>query len=120
MSFLGNLIWFFIGGFVQGLGWLLAGVLFSLTVIGLPIGLQCFKLASLQFAPFGKEVVTVNNGAGSLLLNLIWIVVAGWALFVANLAAAAGFAVTIIGIPFAIQSLKLAWLSLAPFGKDVR
>lgn len=119
MSFLGNLIWFFVGGAFQAVIWFFAGILFSITIIGLPIGLQCFKFASLQWAPFGKEVVSANNGAGSFLLNAVWVLTAGWPLALANLTAAAAFAATIVGLPFAYQSLKLAYLSLMPFGKDV-
>ena len=119
MSFIGNIIWLFIGGFFQSLGWLLAGILFSITIIGIPIGSQCFKLAKLQWAPFGKEVITRRSGPVSFLMNVIWILTAGWPLAAANLASAFAFGVTIIGIPFAIQSLKLAYLSLMPFGKEV-
>ena len=120
MSCLGNLIWMIFGGFFNALGWLFWGCIWCITIVGIPVGLQCFKLAGLQLAPFGKEVVTVDDGAGNLILNILWIVFGGFKLALGNLISAAMFAITIIGIPFAIQSLKLAKLSLMPFGKVVR
>ena len=76
MGCLGNLLWFVLGGFWMGLGWLLAGILWCITIIGIPIGTQCFKLAGLAFFPFGKEV-EYGGGAGSFLLNIIWMIVSG-------------------------------------------
>ncbi len=118
MRFIGNIIWFLFGGFLHGLLWALWGILFSLTVIGLPIGLQCFKLAGLQLAPFGKTIV-YRTGPFGIIANILWILFCGWELALANLISAAFFAVTIVGIPFALQSLKLAQLSLMPFGAEV-
>ena len=120
MSFIGNIIWLIIGGFLNGLGWIGIGLVWCLTIVGIPVGIQCFKLAALQFAPFGKEIVTVDESEGTLILNLLWIIFGGIPLALANLASAFAFAITIIGIPFAIQSLKLAYLSLMPFGKEIR
>lgn len=119
MSCLGNVIWWFLGGFFGAITWFFFGILWSITIIGLPVGKQCFKMARLQLAPFGKEVVTVNDGKGRFFLNLLWLIFGGLELAFVNLLSAALFAVTIIGIPFAIQSLKLAKLSLMPFGKDI-
>ena len=120
MGCLGNIIWFIFGGFLNALGWFFAGLLWCITIIGIPVGLQCFKLAQLQLAPFGKEVVTVNSGAGNLLLNILWLFFGGLALAISNLVCAFLFAITIIGIPFAVQCLKMAKLALMPFGKDIR
>jgi len=119
MGCLGNILWFILGGFVQALGWFFIGLLWSITIIGLPIGLQCFKMAKMQLAPFGKEVVTVKSGSGNFLLNILWLIFGGIELAIVNLICAFGFAITIIGIPFALQSLKMAQLSLMPFGKEV-
>lgn len=119
MSCLGNILWFIFGGFISGIEWLLIGVLWCLTIVGIPIGLQCFKLAQLQFFPFGKNVVTVNDGSTSFLLNILWLIFGGLPLAITNLISAGLLGITIIGIPFAVQSLKLAKLSLAPFGKEV-
>lgn len=76
MGCLGNIIWFLFGGCIMGLGWLLTGVLWCLTIVGIPIGIQCFKFAKLAFFPFGKEIC-YGGGAGSLLLNIIWLLVSG-------------------------------------------
>lgn len=120
MSCLGNILWFIFGGFFNAIGWFFIGVLWCITIIGIPVGKQCFKMAGLQLAPFGKEIVTVNDGVGSLILNIIWLIFGGLGLAIANLISAVCLAVTIIGIPFAIQALKMAQLSLMPFGKEVR
>lgn len=119
MRLIGNLIWFVFGGFIHSLIWALWGILFSITVIGIPVGIQCFKMAGLQLAPFGKRVEYRSSGVTGMLANILWILFCGWELAVANLISAAFFAVTIIGIPFAVQSLKMAQLSLMPFGTEV-
>ena len=120
MSCLGNIIWFIFGGFLNAIGWFFTGILWCITIIGIPIGLQCFKMAGLQLAPFGKEVVETNFGIGSLFLNILWIIFGGLELCIANLLSAFFLCITIVGIPFAAQSLKLAKLSLMPFGKEIR
>lgn len=119
MTLLGNIIWFIFGGLFEAIGWYFAGIIFSITIIGIPVAKQCFKMAKMQIAPFGKRVVEKNNSSIGLIANIIWIFLFGWELALANLISAAIFAVTIIGIPFAKQSLKLAYLSLMPFGKDI-
>lgn len=119
MSALGNIIWIIFGGLVGAIGWLIAGLFCCLTIVGIPFGMQCFKMATLQLAPFGREVRTVNNSPIGLLGNILWIIFLGWELALANLFSALIFAITIVGIPFAVQSLKLAKLSLMPFGKEI-
>ena len=119
MSCLGNVIWILFGGLFNSLGWIFTGLLWCLTIIGIPIGLQCFKIAKLQFAPFGKEIVTKGLGTTSFLLNILWIIFGGLELCIANLISALLLCITIVGIPFAVQSLKLAKLSLMPFGKEI-
>ncbi len=118
MNFLGNIIWFLLGGLVQGIGWFLAGVLWCITIIGIPIGLQYFKFASISFTPFGKEV-RYGGGAGSLLLNIIWLIVTGVPMALVSLASGILMCITIIGIPFGLQSFKMAKLALMPFGAEV-
>lgn len=76
MSCLGNIIWFVFGGFFAGVSWLLAGVFWCITIIGIPIGMQCFKLAQLSFLPFGREIV-YGGGAVSLILNIFWLILSG-------------------------------------------
>ena len=102
----------------QGLSWLLAGLLWCITIVGIPIGLQCFKFASLAFFPFGKEV-RYGGGTVSFLLNLIWILVSGIPLAVAAAANGIILCCTIIGIPFGLQCFKMAKLALMPFGTEV-
>ena len=118
MSCLGNLLWFLCCGLWQGLSWLLAGLLWCVTIVGIPIGLQCFKFASLAFLPFGKEV-RYGGGTVSLLLNLIWILVSGIPLAVTAAANGILLCCTIIGIPFGLQCFKMAKLALMPFGTEV-
>ena len=119
MSCLGNLVWLLFGGLWASLIWCLFGVLWCLTIVGIPVGLQCFKLAKLQLAPFGKEVVTVNNGSGTFVLNILWLLVGGLEMALVNLVSALMLAISIVGIPFAFQAIKMAKLSLMPFGKEV-
>jgi uncharacterized membrane protein YccF (DUF307 family) len=123
MRLLGNLIWIVLcGGLVTCLEYFFAGLLLCLTIIGIPFGLQCFKLAELALVPFGRRVVPAERRSGCLMLlvQLVWLVCAGIWIALTHLLFAIGCAITIIGIPFAIQHLKLAQLGLAPFGKDIR
>jgi len=115
MSCLGNLIWMLCCGIVSCISWFFAGCLCCITIIGIPVGLQCFKIATLSLAPFGREV-QYSAQPTSLLLNIIWIVFLGWELFLIHLGSCVLLCITIIGIPFAAQSWKLAKLSLFPFG----
>ena len=118
MKTFGNIIWFIFGGFWGGLGWIAAGLLWSITIIGIPVGLQCFKFAKVSFWPFGKEIV-YSTGTGSFLLNIVWIIFSGIPLAIGHLLTAILLFISIIGIPFAAQSLKLARLALTPFGAKV-
>lgn len=118
MSCLGNLLWFIFGGFISGISWCLTGVLWCVTIVGIPVGTQCFKFAALSFFPFGKEV-NYGGGAGSLILNIIWLVVSGLPLAVEHLTIGLTLCITIIGIPFGMQQFKLAKLALMPFGATV-
>ena len=110
--------WFLCCGLWQGLSWLLAGLLWCITIVGIPIGLQCFKFASLAFFPFGKEV-RYGGGTVSFLLNLIWILVSGIPLAVTAATNGILLCCTIIGIPFGLQCFKMAKLALMPFGAEV-
>ena len=120
MSFLGNLIWIVLcGGLVTCLEYLIAGIALCLTVIFIPFGVQCFKLADLALMPFGRRVVDTRTGAASTLLNIVWFFAAGIWIALTHLVFAIGCAITIIGIPFAAQHLKLVGLGLFPFGKRI-
>lgn len=118
MGCLGNIIWFIFGGFFGGITWLLAGILWCITIVGIPIGLQCFKLAGLSFWPFGKRVV-YSTRTVSFLVNILWLVFSGFWLAVGHCVSGIILCVTIIGIPFGMQSFKLAKLALMPFGAQV-
>lgn len=121
MNLIGNLIWLIFGGLAAALGYIFGGFVLCLTVIGIPFGLQCFKLASLVLWPFGRQVVSTGSYMGclSLLCNIIWLICGGLYTALVHLVFAFLLAITIIGIPFARQHLKLVELSLAPFGKQV-
>lgn len=122
MTLLGNLIWLVFGGLVAGVAWLLAGLTLCLTVVGIPFGLQAMKIGVATLAPFGKDVHELPNANSALriVFNVIWIVLFGWELAVAHLVWACLLALTIIGLPFAAQHLKLIPLSLMPFGRELR
>ena len=119
MRLLMNILWFIFGGFISGTLWLLAGVILAITVIGLPWTPAAFRMAGFSYWPFGKIVVDRDPGPVSLLLNIVWLVFAGWWLALHHVVLAIGLTLSIIGIPFAWQHLKLAIISLAPVGKAV-
>lgn len=123
MSMLGNLLWIFLGGgLIIFLEYVAAGVSLCLTIIGIPFGIQAFKLAILGLVPFGKEVVDTeaSEGALAVIMDLIWLVIGGVWIALTHLFFALLCAITIIGIPFAVQHMKLVKLSLLPFGKAIR
>lgn len=118
MSVLGNIIWFVFGGILSGLAWILYGCLWCITIIGIPIGLQCFKFASLAFFPFGKEI-RYGGGGFSLIANIFWLIFSGIEMAIGYVVLGCLFCITIIGIPFGKQYFKLAKLALLPFGAEV-
>lgn len=117
MRLIGNILWFIFGGFVSGLLWLIAGLLCCITIVGIPFGLQCFKFASLCFMPFGKDV-EYRGGTVSFLVNVLWIPI-GFVMALHDFIIGLGWCITIVGIPFGLQFIKLAKLALAPFGARV-
>jgi uncharacterized membrane protein YccF (DUF307 family) len=121
MSLLGNIVWFVFGGFLSFLLYLLGGFLLCLTVVGIPFGLQNIKLGVAVLAPFGKEVREKQNANSPLrvVFNVIWLVCFGWEIALAHLFWALVLGVTILGIPFALQHVKLVPLSLFPFGREL-
>ncbi len=121
MSFLGNLIWIIFGGLLMSLGYLLAGVVYCITIIGIPVGVQLFKLASLTLCPFGRNVIDRNGqlSAWSIFLNILWIVFGGIEIALSHVVLGLIFCITIVGIPFGLQHFKLALLALMPFGKEI-
>jgi uncharacterized membrane protein YccF (DUF307 family) len=122
MNLLLNIIWLVFGGFILVIGYLLGAILLCITIIGIPFGIQCFKLAGLALAPFGREVRETEppGGAIAVIMNIIWILLPGFELAVVHLCLALVFAITIIGLPIAAQHLKMTRLALLPFGFEVR
>jgi uncharacterized membrane protein YccF (DUF307 family) len=121
MNFIGNILWFIFGGFLAALGYLLGGVILCLTVVGIPWGLQCFKLAGLVLWPFGKKVVSDSGNTGCLgaIFNIVWLLFGG--LYTSFIHAFMGLLLfaTIIGIPWGRQHFKLLEISMMPFGKKI-
>ena len=122
MNLLLNIIWLVFGGFLIVIGYLLGSILLCLTIIGIPFGVQCFKLAGLAIAPFGREVREKDppGGCVAVVMNIIWIILPGLELALCHLFLALFFAITIIGLPIAAQHLKMTRLALIPFGFEVK
>ena len=128
MNFVLNVIWIIFGGLEMAVGWLVAALVFALSIVGIPWARAAFNMAIFHLWPFGREIVDRENVTGredlgtgglGLLGNILWFVFAGWWLALGHLFFAALLAVTIIGIPFAWQHVKLAGMALAPVGKMV-
>lgn len=119
MNFLGNILWFVFGGFLSGISWCIAGIIWCITLIGIPYGKQCFKFESLSFTPFGKNV-EYGGGIPSLFANIIWIIFFGIPMALENFFFGCLWCITIIGIPFGLQFFKISKLALLPFGAKVR
>jgi uncharacterized membrane protein YccF (DUF307 family) len=122
LNLLLNIIWLIFGGFIVVMGYLLGAILLCITIIGIPFGIQCFKLAGLAVAPFGREIREKEppGGALAVVMNIIWIILPGLELAILHLFLALAFAITIIGLPIAAQHLKMTRLALLPFGFEVR
>lgn len=114
---LGNVVWIITGGLVQALIWVLAGVVLFITIIGIPLGKQCFKFAELSLAPFGKKV-NLRPGTHPV-ANAIWAILAGWEMLLLYAVSSIALCITIVGIPFGLQGFKFAKLGLLPFGAEV-
>lgn len=119
MNLIGNIIWLVFGGVVGAVLWFLSGLLLCVTIIGIPFGVQCFKIAGFVLWPFGRDVEIGNFGVGGLIFNIIWIIVFGWEFAVAHFIIGLIFCATIIGIPFGLQHFKFAKLGLIPFGARI-
>lgn len=128
MRSIGNFLWFILGGIFMGLAWWVIGAVCFLTIIGIPWGRACFVMGQFSFFPFGNEAISrselirkvdVGNSGFGMLGNVIWFLFAGVWLALGHVVSAILCFCTIIGIPFSIQHLKLAGISLAPIGKTV-
>lgn len=121
MSILGNIIWLLFGGIFIFFEYLIAGFVMCLTIIGIPFGIQIFKLSLMALWPFGKKIETTptSNGCLNTLMNIIWLLIGGIWIALSHVVVGLLLAITIIGIPFATQHFKLAGLALTPFGKKI-
>jgi len=128
LSLLGNIIWFLIGGCLMALGWFLAGCLFAISIIGLPWARSAFVIAKFCLMPFGRTVIRrdvltgqpdIGTSMPGFIGNIIWFVFAGWWLCVGHIMSGLACCLTIIGIPWGWQHLKLAGITLAPIGMSV-
>lgn len=118
MRVIGNILWIVLGGLLIAAGWAVIGLVLCATIVGIPLGIQAFKMAWLTLTPFGSTV-RYGGGVGSGIANIIWVLTAGWFMAVVYLCAGVANCVTIIGIPFSIQSFKMAKLALWPFGAEI-
>ena len=117
---IGNVLWFILAGIWLAVAYVAAGLLLCITIIGIPFGLQAFKLAAFTLWPFGKTVVrSAEGGCLEVGFNVVWLILFGWAIFLAHIAAGLLLCLTIIGIPFGIQAFKLSVFALWPFGRTI-
>ena len=118
MNTLGNILWLILGGLELAVAWAIIGIVLCITIVGIPLGIQAFKMAGLTLTPFGKSVV-YGGGVGSLLAIIIWVVLVGIWMAIGYVIAGVLNCITVIGVPFGIQSFKMAKLALWPFGAQV-
>jgi uncharacterized membrane protein YccF (DUF307 family) len=120
MKTIGNILWFVLAGVWLAIGYALAGLVLCITIIGIPFGVQAFKLAAFSLWPFGRRVERrPEGGCLEVGFNVVWLVLFGWEIFLAHLVAGALLCITVIGIPFGIQAFKLSVLALWPFGREI-
>lgn len=121
MNFFGNVIWVVFGGLLLALEYFIAGCIMCLTIIGIPFGMQAFKLGVFALMPFGMTTIVVDDNPGCLsaLLNIIWIFIGGIEIALTHLVLGVLFSITIIGIPFGMQHFKLMIVALTPFGRNI-
>jgi uncharacterized membrane protein YccF (DUF307 family) len=122
MSTIGNLIWLLFGGIIIALEYFVSSLVLMITIIGIPFGIQTLKLASLAIWPFGRQAVYTSTSSGCLntLMNLVWLLIGGIWIALSHVVFGILLAITVIGIPFAMQHFKLAAISLTPFGREIR
>lgn len=122
MLLLGNIIWIVFGGLLMSAAYFFLGIVYCISIVGIPVGLQLFKMAGLSLYPFGREVRDRNGemGCWSMFLNILWIVFGGVEMALGHAVIGLFFCITVVGIPFGLQHFKLAVLALMPFGKEIR
>lgn len=121
MNILGNILWIVLGGIFISMYYALVGLLFCITIVGIPFGIQLLKIAGFALWPFGQQIVAgeTDGSCLSLIMNVIWIILGGIEIALAHIGLGIGFCITIIGIPFGLQHFKMALLALVPFGKNI-
>jgi uncharacterized membrane protein YccF (DUF307 family) len=119
MNFIGNIIWLVFGGIISAIAWFVSGLILCVTIIGIPFGIQCFKISLFVLWPFGKEIEIGNFGVGGLIFNILWLIFFGWEFAIAHVVIGLIFCITVIGIPFGLQHFKFAKLGLIPFGARI-
>lgn len=121
MKFIGNILWLVLGGLLVALYYFLVGLLFCITIVGIPFGYQLLKMGVFALWPFGSEVQPDTNDGGclSIIMNVIWILVGGIEIAMIHVTFGLFCCITIIGIPFGIQHFKMALLAFLPFGKKI-
>ena len=122
MKFLGNILWLIFGGIIIAIIYYIVGLLMCISLIGIPFGVQLFKLGTYALWPFGHELVNGPNEPGclSVMMNLIWILCGWWEIAILHFAFGLLFFVTIVGIPWGLQHFKMAIATVSPFGKEIR
>lgn len=118
MKIFGNIMWFLFGGGIISLLWFIAALLCFITLIGIPLGIQCLKFAGFVLYPFGR-CVEYSNKVRHFFVNILWIMLCGWEIAIISFCIGLIWCITIIGIPFGIQSIKFAQLAIMPFGAEV-
>lgn len=120
MNTIGNILWFLLGGVVIALIYFVIGFIFLITIIGIPFGRQLFKMGGFALWPFGREVVETSRFGGCLTvgMNILWVLVGWWEIALVHITFGILCAITIVGIPFAKQHFKMAYLALLPFGRE--
>ena len=120
MRVLLNVIWLVFGGLLLALGYAVVGVVMCILIITIPFGIAAFRIALFCIWPFGRTLIRRGDaGAGSVIGNVIWFILAGWWLAIGHLVTGVLMCLTIIGIPLGLANFKLIPVSLAPFGREI-
>ena len=120
MKTLLNIIWLVLSGFWLFLGYMLAAVIMCILIVTIPWGIAAGRIGVYALWPFGKTVVeTPSAGVGSLLGNVVWVILAGWWIALGHLISGISLCITIIGIPFGIANFKMIPVALMPLGKQI-
>lgn len=122
MNTIGNFFWLILGGIVVAIMYYLVGLLMCITIVGIPFGVQLFKLGTYALWPFGREIVDGPGQPGclSVVMNLIWILAGWWEIAILHAVFGLLCFITIVGIPFGTRHFQMAIASIFPFGKVIR